>query len=299
MILFIIFIIAGSISLLFSFLIIKKALDDTRKESMTKIDFSKDKNYYRDIIKEYSPAELSFVDDFKVNNKREIVSTLLALKLKKRIEITENEIIVNKNNDSNLKNTEQFILNHIKDGRLKLERYDEIEKIIVKEALKDKLVEKLTKSEVNTKIKKKKNIYNFFITILFLIILVLIYLIKNNILDISSDYSVFKLFIIFGLFFGIIYEIKLYYTVYSVLKKSSYKRTEKGEKINEKLEGLKKYISDYSLLSEKEKEALEIWDEYLIYSVIFDINKTNIVDELNKLIDLKYEPGKIYFYPDN
>jgi len=51
---------------------------------------------------------------------------------------------------------------------------------------------------------------------------------------------------------------------------------------------------DYSLLNEKSKNELIIWEEYLIYSVIFDLNDT-IVQEMSKLIEIEFEYGKIYF----
>lgn len=73
--------------------------------------------------------------------------------------------------------------------------------------------------------------------------------------------------------------------VYSIMRMNSYGRTEKGEAINKKIEGLKQYMSDYTSLSEKGKDELIIWEEYLIYSVIFGLNDT-IVKEMSELIDI-------------
>ena len=66
---------------------IKHSANKARKENMSKIDFSRDKGYYRTILKTYSPAELSYIDDFKVNYKREIVATVLSLELKGKVKI--------------------------------------------------------------------------------------------------------------------------------------------------------------------------------------------------------------------
>ena len=44
----------------------------SRCENMSKADFSREKDYYRDILKIYTPAELSYIDDFKVKSEREI-----------------------------------------------------------------------------------------------------------------------------------------------------------------------------------------------------------------------------------
>lgn len=65
-----------------------------------------------------------------------------------------------------------------------------------------------------------------------------------------------------------------------------YKRTNKGIKLNQKIEGLKKYLKDYSFLSERESKELELWDEYLIYSVMFGQNK-KIIEEYEKYFEIQ------------
>ena len=67
------------------------------------------------------------------------------------------------------------------------------------------------------------------------------------------------------------------------LKKNNGIRTLKGEEVNLKLEGLKNFLNDFSLLNEKSKEELIIWQDYLIYSVIFNQN-TKIVDKYKNVI---------------
>ena len=62
-----------------------------------------------------------------------------------------------------------------------------------------------------------------------------------------------------------------------------YSRTRLGKSLNKKVEGLKRYLEEFSTLEDKSKDAITIWDDYLIYSVIFGKN-TKIVDEyLEKL----------------
>lgn len=62
-------------------------------------------------------------------------------------------------------------------------------------------------------------------------------------------------------------------------KKNPYLRSKKGNDINEKIEGLRKYIKDFSNLEQKTKEDITLWEDYLIYSIIFGIN-TQIVEEV-------------------
>ena len=65
-----------------------------------------------------------------------------------------------------------------------------------------------------------------------------------------------------------------------------YKRTQRGEELNKKLEGLKHYLEDYSLLSEREAKEIELWEDYLIYSVMFGQNK-KVIEEYEKYIEIE------------
>lgn len=55
-----------------------------RKKEPLKIDFLKEKDYYREIITQYSSLELSYIDDYKIDYKKDLVATLLSLQLKKK-----------------------------------------------------------------------------------------------------------------------------------------------------------------------------------------------------------------------
>ena len=69
-------------------------------------------------------------------------------------------------------------------------------------------------------------------------------------------------------------------------KKNSYIRTTKGEAINEKLEGLKNYLKDFSLINEKSEKSLILWEDYLIYSVIFNQNTKVVKNMCDKYITI-------------
>lgn len=57
---------------------------------------------------------------------------------------------------------------------------------------------------------------------------------------------------------------------------------------------MKNYIKDFSILDEREQHELMIWDEYLIYSVLFNQNQ-KIINDLSSLVEAEYEVGKVYF----
>ena len=74
------------------------------------------------------------------------------------------------------------------------------------------------------------------------------------------------------------------YTYIIKMEKNSYIRTKKGETLNENLEGLKNYLKDFSTMHEKNEESLTLWEDYLIYSVIFNQNTKVIKNILNKYV---------------
>ena len=70
------------------------------------------------------------------------------------------------------------------------------------------------------------------------------------------------------------------------MKQNGYIRTKKGEILNENLEGLKNCLKDFSTLHEKDENSLTLWEDYLIYSVIFNQNTKiikNICDKYLKI----------------
>jgi uncharacterized membrane protein len=85
---------------------------------------------------------------------------------------------------------------------------------------------------------------------------------------------------------GILYPIfsMIYFISYAyACNATPYVRTKKGNEVNEMLEGLKNYIKDFSLLNQESKDGLILWEDYLIYSVLFDQNK-KVVQEFEKIM---------------
>lgn len=264
---------------------IKSAKKVAKKEIMSKIDFSKDKGWYREIIKDYSPAELSYIDDFTINPINDIVATLLSLKLKKKIELKDNTIeILNSNNDG-LKETEKFVLKNIQNGKVNIDSIEAFAEIAKVEAIKHKTIEE----EKDIVIKIVDDVIGRIITIFIL------FVIMNGIHAVEGYFDEYEfvanaiVMLDIGavgvILFGPILYIPYLFS-YIISKIKSFERTEKGEEINIKIEGLKNYIKNYTLLAEKEKNDLVVWEEYLIYSVLFDVNK-QLTKDLSKLIKIK------------
>ena len=259
------------------FIVIKIMRKREYKNQLSKIDYKNEGEYYRDILKGYSPFLLSYIDNFIFEGKRDIIATILNLQLKQVIKI-ENNTIIKLKEDNNLEESEQYILDNVSNGKIKIADTRELEQKIVKDAQNKELIEiKESAKGKNDKPLKNKLIIAFIISIFIFMILSAIAT------SINSDLLT-TIVLIFGLIFCnpicyiILFIIKYY------LNKAKIKRTNKGEEINTKLEGLKNYIQEYSNLKEKNANDILLWEEYLIYSVIFNIND-NVIKEMDKLFD--------------
>lgn len=281
---------------IFLILLTKKQLRDIKKRvkesNISRVDLMKDKDkeYYREILKGFSPAELSYIDDFEISEKKEVIATLLSLKLKGAINIHDNRIEIKNNDTKNLSITEEFVLKNIENGRVVL-KYDDFKNKIIEEVQKDNLVieHPLLK---DAKVACEK-------IILFAIVFVIyisgfLYLkITNKDIDESFSSLAFMLVLVLVAYYNMSKSIlskrmPRYEAFVKRMSKCEFlKRSSKGEDINTKIEGLKKYIKDYSLLNEKNKDALDVWEEYLIYSFLFNGDFSIVESEMFDLVRVK------------
>lgn len=86
---------------------------------------------------------------------------------------------------------------------------------------------------------------------------------------------------------------------YKIEVNNRYERTKEGEILVEQIAGIKNYIHDFSLLSEKDKENIALWEDFLIYAVVLEENETiinniysyrninsNILNNIKRIIDV-------------
>lgn len=62
-----------------------------------------------------------------------------------------------------------------------------------------------------------------------------------------------------------------------------YKRTIKGNELLNKAYALRRYLKDYSIINQRSEEELVLWEYYLIYAVLFDVNQKIQDDIFEKL----------------
>lgn len=264
----------NNIFIILLFIGIKFGIKSAKKDKLDDIDFGKYKEYYRDIIKDCSPAVLSYIDDFEIDSNKDIIATLLSLKLKKYIDINETQTkiqILNNDNQDNLDENEKYILSNILNNKIDTCNLLVFKEKVIADAIESNLIE--VKSDAKKKIVKKVMV----LIVIFVLFQILLFGMVG-IINIDNNPLIIILIFILGIsitmypIFSIIYLL----SYISKSKMIPYIRTKKGSEINEMLEGLKNYIKDYSLLNERSAEELTLWDEYLIYSVLFGENKTII-----------------------
>lgn len=245
-------------------------------------DLKKYKGYYRDILKEYNPLNLSFVDDFKVSNSETIIAELLHLEKNGYIKKENNELIVLKK-DENLSSAEEYILDNIKDGKLNIKSTFELETLIQRDGSKQKIIK--TKEYSKEEMKKTRMTEIVICAVVWLIFIIIINFMVNVTIEGTAENLMFLFFAMFLILAMLLPFIMIASNIaYSIrFYMNPYIRTKKGKELNMYIEGLKNYLKDYSMLDQKTQEDITLWDEYLIYSVLFGQNK-KIIEEYKNIV---------------
>lgn len=247
------------------------------KDKLNENKFFRNKSYYRDIIDKYNVGMLSYIDDFKVDENT-VIATLLSLELKKKIKIQDKIQLIDDSLEG-LEESEIYVLNHIKNNNFKQFDIQAYENNVVQECKKYELLEE---KQVSKNKIKKKLFRNIIIVVLMFIALLNVELV-NLVIEKYPFLGNFLVIVVLILFIlmvmspiMIISNIISYLTLNMI---DPYVRNKTAKELNENLEGLKNYLQDYSKMSERGKEDLVLWEEYLVYSVLFGQNK-NVVEEI-------------------
>lgn len=278
--------------------------------------------YYRDKFESISPAEMSLILDLEIERKKDISATLLSLNIKGLLDFEDDKIkLKNSGNLENLKPSERYLFEALKDGTLDGMDMSNWEKVCIKEAMDDGYI-------INAKQKRK-----FFwksTLLLILTILMLFYSIgkftknideysknvnevqeemgtinsnlekivgkddkqltnedeiklKEEYLPIAKDaigkigeplvlglMIIGSIALIIGLIFYKIARIAIYKSGYG---ENKYERTKEGKVLAEQVAAMQRYIHEFSLLSDMEKEQVKLWEEFLVYAIVLEENE--------------------------
>lgn len=155
---------------------------------------------------------------------------------------------------------------------------------IKNDALKDGLIEK----KKNFKKEKIKNIEILAVGFIITIIIRKLFFKSVDGVYIENAFVLLVIFVIEMIlsvapFVYPIMAILILSTIEKKYKLDPYFRTKKGKELNREIEGLKRFLKDYTLLNEKDRNEIIIWEEYLVYSVLFNQNK-KIIGEYKKYL---------------
>lgn len=258
------------------------------KTKFNKNDFHRYQGYFREILSEYSVDVLSYIDQFQFHYPSIIAAMILQLQKKGLVDIVDHKL-VRKEKQIKITASEEYLLNHIVDGKMVISK-SQFEEQVKQEAADQKLVKKFKLKSFETGL--------FIMCVIALIaieavlelaampgviILVIGMLTLSQIIMMIGACVLIMIPVFVLLFIGtvILSEI-VFFIKYKI---NSDVRSRRGEKINTHLEGLKNFLKDFSALDERTQEQLVLWDEYLIYSVLFEQNK-KITAEYEKYISL-------------
>ena len=265
--------------LLFSLIIYGSNIADyIEKKKLQKIAIKNDKNniqFYREMIENYSIGELAFLDGYDLEYPKDIIAILLKLKLKGYIQIENNKISILNNNIQTLKKSEQYIFQSIKNNKIELENTNDLINILKEECIQDKLIHPI-KSYIGYLI------IGAGITIFLFITLWILLLTNSNRIPKSFFDILISITVIFFIILWISVVLIISYDT-NLGNKNRWKLTNTGHDIYIKLIGLKKFLKGFSIIHERDIKELLLWEDYLIYSVMFGLNK-DIISNYKELI---------------
>jgi len=265
-----------------------------RKLNIKKAQFKsiKDIEYFRDKLSNITPTEISLLTDLEIEDKKDLTALLLKYYKMRIIEFDDNNKIKVLKIDDGLSDTDKKILEMIEQGLNDINKLKSTnwKQLVINESINGKYL----KSNINNGIDGAGLLKTF--VMLFVSLIIVFALLYNYGIEILEYlfYMIANLYKENGFINlcivaipAILIFISLFQTPILLIvdfsierkNKATYKRTELGEEVTEYIYGLKNFIHDFSLLSEKDKEAIVLWDDFLIYAVLLEEND-KIVNEI-------------------
>lgn len=224
-------------------------------------------NYCRDNLNKLSPGIISFLKDFNIEFEKDISAHILKLLYEKHLIEENNEIKPVSNSADVLTDADIIAIKIVEQQKFSIDLKNEYEKAVFDEAMKDGLIAFKNKQ-------LEKVFIKFFIGI---VINILLFLVSFTIFSIKSHILLSILIILLITIVSILPFVLIIYLVTSLVSLFKYKttivRTPKGNKIFKNSLGLHKFLKDFGNFEQMNYQYVYVRDYFLIYSVIFGINK--------------------------
>ena len=283
--------------------------------------------YYRERFKGITPSEISLITDLEVETKKDFTATILDLYNRKYIDFEGNKIVLLNKENEGLKESESYILDMLKNSSYSKVELSKWKELCIREAIDDNLiVENKSRNLFSRAPVVVKWGVVFFFTIIIGVCYVgtplfsktfddlktyeirveglsedeIVELIKTDkeFHDLAYNIYVESIpLVIIGTFIFIpimaliampTYLKARIVTYRLVDSHDKYDRTKEGKILVEQIAGMKNLIHDFSILSEREKESVKLWDDFLIYAIVLEEND-KIVKDISKYqsVDVK------------
>ncbi|MDR2571697.1 MAG: DUF2207 domain-containing protein [Oscillospiraceae bacterium] len=254
--------------------------------------------YYRDILCDVNPADLSIVMDLKIDSCKDISATLLRLYNKNAIDFESGQIVY-KGKNAALDNSESELVAMISSGGITQSGINTWKENRREEAKNKGYVEQADKPKGCAGC----GVGCLGIIIVIVCFIVLFFITNDNsfeiyeeVLDkigdknaviIASDIQIINRFLTSAVIAFALLDIIMIFPAFSIFRFFAYsavkstntlKRTNKGDELAEKAAGLKRFINEFSTLSERKKEEVMLWDDFLVYAVVLEENDMMVND---------------------
>lgn len=212
-----------------------------------------DIKYIRDLPNHYSPAISSLIYDLKIDVYKDYTATILYLCIKGYINLvkdgeTYKVKIVKQKNISNLGRCEKYVLDIVANKN----KFDEnkFKKEILKEAQEMELITDKKHSKIGR--------------------LILILIVAFILLIITYNINKFVFIFLISILGAISYAGYYIKSINFETVDTEYVRTKNGKDFALLLNGLKKYIKDYTLIKDKDIDYIQILENYIPYALALD-----------------------------
>lgn len=244
-------------------------------------EFKFDKEYYKNIIKQYGVGEIVYTERYYADVEDIVILSLLNLMRDKKIELTKYGFVINDRSKETLRPIESAVLDSITE-----EGFVKISGKLVREKVKQEIekTDLLEKANSCRKFKIWEWIVIFIGALLFSWVI-------SKVGYMFAESAIIKTIMDVGNIVFIAIVVPIFVYVYKRASLKRYVRTDKGELLNYKIEGLRQYIIDY-MIEGKGISDIELWEDYPFYAVLTKTNEKHC-EELYNFIVIKNKYGII------
>ena len=307
------------------FLLAKKSADVAQKRENNKYTSRDNIIYYIEKLNGISPTTISLMQNLDIEEEKDLTATIMKLQLNGNIIVENDTIKILSNDVSNLTSNEKNLFYMFQSGEINRQKINSWKNVALEEAKAQGYI-KIQYTSQSVFFKKI-----IILTLFILSYLGFQYANKDVFANLENDMdkaiamaeqieqqeaegnnlseyqllaenenSKYLLNALFEMLFILICSIgvlglPIFYVVFSIIchaKKGSLKRTVNGEQLTDEILGMKKFIHDFSMLDEADKDSLILWDDFLIYAIVLEEN-TKIVDEILNLKNIESFDSKL------